>query len=165
MIARERTIRERTVQGSGRRGVVSVELALLLPTFIMLLFGTLEIGLLAKQSQSLNHVARETARVATTGAPVSRIQSRMADVAPAIDAQRITATIEYRAWDSHTGAWGGWMTLADDGETNIAQTGDQIRIALEYSHQLATGGLMGAVLNASEDHTVAINATIVTMRE
>ena len=131
----------------------------------MLLFGTIELGLMAKESASLNHFARESARVAATGATISRIQAHLADVASGLDADRMTTSIDYRAWDEATGTWGSWTTLSDDGSQNLAYTGDQIRVHLEYSYELATGRLLANTLNASEDNTVTIDATIVSMRE
>src|SRR5690554_5611633 len=139
--------------GSRRRGVATVELALVLPTLVLLLFGTLEIGFMAKQAHSLNHVAREAARIASTGATNARIAAHIADVAPGMNAGQIEATLEQRTWDPQSNTWGSWSSLTDDGVENSAGTGDQIRVSLQYSYTLITGGLMASVLNASEDNT------------
>jgi len=150
---------------SRRRGLATVELAVLLPPLIALLFGTLEIGYMAKQSQALSHVAREAARVAATGATIGRIQAHTAGVAPSLDPRNIQTSIEYRHWDDAGGAWGSWTTLVDDGVENTAATGDQIRVGLQYSYELATGGLLAGLLNASEGNLVTVGSTIVSMRE
>ncbi len=151
--------------GFGRRGVATVEMAILLPLMLLLIFGTLEVGLMAKQSHSLNHVAREMARVASIGAPNSQISAHMAAVAPGLDCDRIGSSIQYRAWEEGAGTWGAWTTLTDDGVENSASSGDQIRVKLTYSYQLATGGMLADTLNASADNVVTVNATIVSMRE
>jgi hypothetical protein len=150
---------------AGRRGVATVEFAIILPLLVTLLFGTLEIGWMVKQSQSLNHVAREVARVASIGAPCNQIQSRVAEVAPGLQTEQLSCSLQYRAWDENAGAWSGWMTLGDEGSENTAANGDQIRVQLQYVHSLATGHLMAGVFDASEDNTITLNATIVSMRE
>lgn len=165
MTARMTRSRQCAVNGSGRRGVATVELAMLLPTLVLLLFGTLELGFMAKQVHSLNHIAREAARIASTGATTSRIQAHMVDVAPAMDPEQVEATVQYRGWDEQTGTWGSWVTLVDDGAENAAASGDQIRVGLRYSYELATGGLLAGLLGASEDNTMTIDAAIVSMRE
>lgn len=150
---------------SRRRGLATVELAVLLPPLLALLFGTLEIGYMARQSQALSHVAREAARVAATGATMSRIQANTIGVAPSLDPRNIQTSIQYRHWDDAGGAWGSWATLADDGVENAAATGDQIRVGLQYSYELATGGLFAGLLNASEGNVVTVSSTIVVVRE
>ncbi len=137
---------------------------MILPPLVLLLFGTLEIGLMAKHSQALHHVAREAARIATTGATTSRIQSHIADSAPGLNVDNLTVEIHYRQWSEAAGVWGDWMTLADDGSENLAATGDQIRVQVQYTYKLATGMFSGP-LHASEDNMKSIEATIVAMRE
>ena len=136
-----------------------------MPPLVLLIFGTIEMGLMAKNSQSLQHVAREAARVAIIGAPLSSIQTKMEETAPGLDTSRVSSTFEYRAWNETTGAWGAWTTLTDDGTANIASRGDQIRVRLVYSYELAAGGIIGGVINASDGNVVEINATMVATRE
>lgn len=50
-----------------RRGVATVELALVLPFLLILLFGIWEVGRLVQISQIVNNAAREGARKASTG--------------------------------------------------------------------------------------------------
>ena len=113
-----------TQNRGARRGVATVELAFVMPLLTLLIFGVLEFGLLAKNSQSLNHVAREAVRVATTGATVAQIRSHIVDTSPALKVSNLTSTAEYRMWDPDTGTWGEWTTLTDNGLSNIASTGD-----------------------------------------
>ncbi|MFP4248881.1 MAG: TadE/TadG family type IV pilus assembly protein [Armatimonadota bacterium] len=155
----------RAGRGCHRRGVATVEMAFVLPLLVTLLFGTVEIGWMLKQSQSLNHVSREVARVASIGAPCAQIHSRVAEASPGLDVERLTCSLQFRAWNEDTGMWGEWMTLTDNGAENSAATGDQIRVQLQYVHSLAAGRLMAGVLDASEDNTLTLNAAIVSMRE
>ncbi len=148
-----------------RRGAVSVELAMILPTLVILLFGTLEVGLLVRSSLGINHVANEAARIAAVGAVPATIDAHMASSAPGMNSQEITRTYSRRSWDSATATWSGWSTLGSNGTGNDAVAGDQIRVSLQYPHQLILRGLLGPALGASEDNTVTLSATVVTLRE
>lgn len=149
----------------GRRGVATVEMAIILPLLAAMLFGTLEIGLMAKTAHSLHHVAREASRVASTGATLSRIQSHIANTAPELNTNNLTTTLEYRSWDETAGAWGTWTTLSDDGTQNTAVSGDQIRVQVQYPHSLATKGIFSMAVATDEGNTVSLDASIVSMRE
>jgi hypothetical protein len=104
-------------------------------------------------------------RVASIGATVSRIHSQIAATAPNLNLDNLDTTLEYRTWDETAGAWGPWTTLSDDGTQNTAISGDQIRVRLRYTHKLATGDMFGLAAASSNDNTVPLNATIVSMRE
>lgn len=60
-----------------RRGQAIVEFAVVLPVFLLLILGVIDFGMVAHQSQSLGHAAREGARLAATGATESEIASRL----------------------------------------------------------------------------------------
>lgn len=150
---------------SERAGTATVELALVLPVFIMLLFGTLEIGLMARSSMALSQVGREAARAASVGAAPTRLHSLIGEVSTGLNSDRLTIALECRSLDEQTGAWGNWTTLSGDGAQNSALSGDQVRIVLTYRHLLATGSLLADVLGASEDNVVTLSSTVVSVRE
>lgn len=66
-------------RGRGETGVATVELAVILPFLVLLLIGTLELGLLVRDHQALQNAAREGARfsalpgnkIATAAAPAT----------------------------------------------------------------------------------------------
>jgi Flp pilus assembly protein TadG len=59
-----------------RRGIASVELALLMPLLLMLVLGSWEVGRLIQVSEIVNNAAREGGRLASTGLlTTSQIQS------------------------------------------------------------------------------------------
>jgi Flp pilus assembly protein TadG len=61
---------------SPRRGIATVELALLLPFLLMLILGSWEVGRLIQVSEIVNNAAREGGRLASTGQlTASQIQS------------------------------------------------------------------------------------------
>jgi len=152
--------------GRGKRsGAATVELAMILPVMLMLLFGTLEIGLMVRTSGSIGHVARETARTASMGATPSQIASHVRDVSVGLNDDRLSTSLHYRHWNQEAGTWGNWTILTGDGVSNIAQSDDQIRVVLTYKHLLATGGLLADVFGASDENTVTVDATVVSVRE
>ncbi len=94
-------------QGAWRRrrgqpaGTVSVEMAMVAPILITLLFGIIELGLIFRDTMTLNQAAREGVRVAAVGAPTSTILARLQGAAPNLspDALECWATL---IW---TGGW------------------------------------------------------------
>ena len=151
--------------GCGRRGIATVELAIVAPLLILLLFGIIEFGLIVKDMVGLNQAAREGARTAAVGATPTTIDSRIAASAPTIDTGQITELYEYRSYDQDTSSWGDWTVLGVDGEYNNAAEGDQIRISLQYPHQLVTGGVFASLADDPENSTITLSTAIAMRRE
>jgi Flp pilus assembly protein TadG len=142
-----------------------VELAMVAPLLIFLLFGIIEFGLMVKDLVGVNQAAREGARAAAVGATPTSLNARVAGSAPTIDAEQLSMTYEYRAFDEDSSTWGSWQTLTVvDGE-NSAQPGDQIRVSVSYPHQLVTGGLFSGLADDPENGTVTLSTAIVMQRE
>ena len=109
--------------------------------------------------------AREGARTAAVGATPTTIDSRIAASAPTIDTGQITELYEYRSYDQDTSSWGDWTVLGVDGEYNNAAEGDQIRISLQYPHQLVTGGVFASLADDPENSTITLSTAIAMRRE
>jgi Flp pilus assembly protein TadG len=92
------------------RGQATVELALLLPIVAVLLLGTLQVALIARDQVLVTHAAREAARVAAVdpgpGAPLAaalaaapldrdRLKVQVSGRGPA--GSRVTVVVTYRA--------------------------------------------------------------------
>lgn len=148
-----------------RRGVTTVELAMVAPLLIFLLFGIIEFGLMVKDLVGVNQAAREGARSAAVGATPTTLDARIAGAAPTINAGNLTAVYEFRSFDESTGSWGSWQTLGVDGHENNAEAGDQIRVTIQYPHQLVTGGLFAGLADDPENGTITLNTAIVMQRE
>jgi len=142
-----------------------VELALVVPLLIFLLFGILEFGFLVKDRAELAAAAREAARQAAIGAVPSRINAEVDANTSTINDSEVTRVFRFRNWDSGSGTWGAWQTLLADGSENNAEQGDQVQISLTYGHPLLVPGLMGPVLNADEDGRVTMSVSTIMMRE
>ncbi len=149
-----------------RHGTATVETAIVLPVLLTLLFGMLELGLMARSSIALHHVGREAVRVAIVGGDPTRINSFIGQISSGLNDARLASTLEYRALDPDTGNWGSWIALAtgEDG-LNSAHSGDQLRVSMQYQHQLVSGDFFAELIGASEDNTVPLQATVVAVRE
>lgn len=145
-----------------RRGVATVEMAIVAPLLIFLLFGIIEFGLIVKDLVGVNQAAREGARCAAVGAVPDTLTTRIKAAAPTINGADLELAYHYRKFDANTNSWGEWTTLGVDGSYNNAKPGDQIRITVKYPHQLVTGGLLAGL---ADDGAIMLNTAIVMRRE
>jgi len=135
------------------------------PLLIFLLFGIIEFGLMVKDLVGVNQAAREGARCAAVGALPATLTTRIRSAAPTIDGAALQLTYHYRHFDPSTGVWGPWTALGASGAENSADPGDQIRITINYPHQLVTGGLFAGLADDPSSGTITLNTAIVMQRE
>ena len=158
------------IMSIGRRGAsrqagsVTVEMAIIAPILVLLLFGTIEMGLLFKDSLTLSQASREAVRVAAVGDTISDITTRAKAAAPALTSANITVTQQYRTYSG--GTWSAWTTLANNagGTANNAPSGSQIQVTLSYPHTLITGGFFSSLENPGT-HVCTIKSSMVMMHE
>jgi Flp pilus assembly protein TadG len=145
-----------------------VEMAIVTPLLVLLVFGILEVGLLIKDYLGLNQAAREGARTAAVGAPLSTINARIMNSAPSIDTSRLTWSGEWCEYDS-SGTPGAWTPLADVGSgsdlRNNAKSGSQVKISVVLEHQLVTGQIMDFLSDADKPGTVTLRTSMILRRE
>ncbi len=150
------------------RAVVTVELALIAPLFLFLLLGIVELGWLASDKIVLKMAAREGARAAALGAATSQIAERVQQRAPGLDPQRLSIVAEYRI-SSAEGEWSEWVLLEDvqseEGETNNAPSGAQVRVSLSYAHEILIPGLFGFLTDEGRPGVCTLQASGVMRRE
>lgn len=75
------------------KGQSIVELALLLPILLMLLFGTIEFGRVYGAYMIINHASREAVRVGSVGGTTSEIQTAVANTTSALDQSKISIQV------------------------------------------------------------------------
>jgi len=152
-----------------RRGAVSVEMALVAPVLIVLLFGIVEFGLVIKDYLGINQAAREAARTAVVGGTLLAMDARLDGSAPTIDTSQISRTYEYRTFSESGGIWSGWMPLANVGSgsdtQNNAPEGAQVRVSVSYPHPLLTGPLFARLADDPDTGTIILTAAMVMRRE
>jgi len=150
---------------SRQRGTATVELAMVLPVLVFLLFGIIEFGLMVKDVVGLNQAAREGARCAVVGATLATIGARIDASAPTIDTSQLTELYEYRSYDADYGTWSSWTVLGETEGHNNASDGDQVRITLHYPHPLVTGGIFAYLADADNPGTIGLGTAIIMRRE
>ena len=154
-----------TTNDGVRKGAATVELAMVLPLLLFMLFSIIEVGYLVKNRMELGQAAREASRAAIGGAVPATLTERIGENLPSINIADVQTTYDFRHWDTDTGAWGNWQVLGTDGIKNNARQGDQIRIRLSCGHTLMIHGLTGSVLGADENGQVTLEAAAMLMRE
>lgn len=119
-----------------RRGASAVEFALLLPLFLLLVFGIIEFGLLMKDYLTVSHAAREAARYASVMSAFS------------------TAAVQNKAVSTATGIplSGGNVTVScygDDGTTidpsGGVPSGARIDVEVTYDHPLVARFVLNGI--------------------
>ena len=145
-------------------GTVTVEMAIVAPILMILLFGIIEFGFLFWDVLGLKQAAREGARVAAAGATTAKIADRVESSSLRQDAVQFDISLQYRL-----SASGEWHTLGDTGSgayaENNAPLGAQIRVTITYPHPLVTGGLFAALADDPDSQTVTLRAQAVMRRE
>jgi len=83
----------------GERGAALVEMALVIPTLLVLIFGVTDMGLMLKDYLALNQVAREAARSAALGSSASTVRAQALKWAQTagLDVSLLWVEIEYTA--------------------------------------------------------------------
>jgi hypothetical protein len=142
-----------------------VELALVAPLLIFLLFGIIEFGIMVKDVVGLNQAAREGARCAAVGATPTTLTNRVISSAPGIPGEQIVTLYEYRSYDEDTAVWSSWTALGTLDAENDATPGDQIKVSLTYPHALVTGQLFAGLADDPEQGTINLHAAIIMLRE
>lgn len=84
---------QRPLRLKRQRGQSVVELALVVPVFILLVMGMVDFGLAFNQYLTLQHAVREGARLAITGATDSAIIQRVIDRSQGLDRTKLTLTV------------------------------------------------------------------------
>jgi len=105
--------------GAGERGQALVELALALPILVVLLLGLLEFGVLLSAYLTVEHGAREGARLGATGAGDQAIVERVVAACPGLDPARLEVVISPPA--------------------SSRSTGDMLEVTVRFAYRSLTG--------------------------
>ena len=161
----ERSLRlEEAARARLTRGSVTVEMAIVAPVLILLLFGIIEVGLIFKDAVSLNSACREGVRAAALGSGTTEVTNRVQAAATGLTGTSVTVDTYYRTYSS--GTWSSWTLLAAGGATpNAAPTGAQMRVTLGYPHRLIAGGFFPGMMTDPQNRTLTIHANLVMRRE
>jgi Flp pilus assembly protein TadG len=138
-----------------RAGSVTVEMAIVAPILILLLFGIIEMGLLFRNYLVLGTACREAGRVAGLGKGTSTITAQAKNSAPSLNPDLITVALTYSV------GGGSFVSLGNTPEgSNNAPAGSQIKVALSYPHTF-----IAPLVTHNGVNTMTLHATAVVVRE
>lgn len=126
-----------------RRGQTLVEFALILPIFLLMLMGILDLGRAVYYSSTLSNVARETARDGIVDQTCANLNARAAQ--RAVGMANVAVEIEFL--DTGTEAFIADCPLVG-GELLQDFYGDLIHVTVDYDYRAATpiiGNLVGTI--------------------
>jgi len=156
--------RHRTDSGS-----VTVEMVLVIPTLLVLLFGIIEFGLIFKDIAILKQATREGARTAAIGATTTEIINQVKASAATIPSDALTIELKYRTYSDGWPSWDSAPALGDTGSGETAQNnamqGDQIRVKVSYPHQLISGRLFSGLADNPDTQTMTLTTSSVMRRD
>ena len=154
---------ERLISVRGRRGTASVEMAMVAPILILMLFGIIEFGLMFNSLMMLNNATREAARSAGVGSLPEEINARLDGAAGRLDRDELTVYLEFRTWMAYY--WSEWTPIVADGSQNSAPSGSQIRVRTAYNYKLVVGNLFSRFADDPENNTKLLKASVIMRRE
>lgn len=151
---------------SARRGVMAVEMAVVAPVLVLMLFASIELGLIIRDTIGMNTLAHQAGRLAAKGRTTTAIHTSVTSTPSSLNSASLSATLEKQPFDDETGTYGAWTSLGNmGGVMNDAQDGDRIRVTILYDHQLVSGGIIPVLVDDAEAGTSQLSASIIVRRE
>ncbi len=151
------------------QGSVSVEMALVTPLLLVLLFGIIEFGLIFKDVAILKQAAREGSRTASVGASTTEITDRVTASGTTIDVANLAIDLRYRVYSGGWPSWDSAATLGDIGTSGVMQNnapvGSQIRVQVAYPHHLISGRLFSRMADEADGETMTLTTSSTMRRE
>jgi len=158
-----------TSQQRTNSGSVTVEMVLVTPILLMLLFGIIEFGLIFKDIAILKQATREGVRTAAVGQTTTQIISQVQASAATISSDDLTIELKYRVYSSGWPSWDTAPTLGNIGSGETAQNdalpGAQIRAQASYPHQLISGRLFSGLADSPDGQTMTLTTSSIMRRE
>lgn len=148
----------------GRRGGVIVELAVLSPLLVLVLFALVELGLELRAATQLNSMAREAVRAAAAGDSTAACWARIQDAGAPLDMSELSMEITQAEYLGE-GQWSQtWTTMEDVGSINDAPLRAMLRVRLTYNHKLFMPSLFSYMVDDSAKGTRQLNITTTMVR-
>ncbi len=150
-------------------GSVTVEMVLVTPILLVLLFGIIEFGLIFKDVAILKQATREGARTAAVGTTTTQIISQVRSSAATISPDDLTIELKYRVYSGGWPSWDTAPTLGNIGSGDTAQNdalqGAQIRAQVSYPHQLISGRLFSGLADNPDSQIMTLTTSSIMRRE
>jgi Flp pilus assembly protein TadG len=122
------------------RGQSLVEFALVLPIFLLLMSGMLDLGLALYTNMTVANATREGARVGVVNPSTTVVETRVRDMASGLDQTRLAVSTTCRE-DSGS----SWIACT----APLWQSGDTVVVTSTYTYRMIWPLAMGTTLNLS----------------
>lgn len=142
-----------------------MEMAIAAPILILMLFATIEMGLIIRANTRMHTLAQLAGRMAARGLTTTAIENSMSGTNIRLDSQQLTTTYEKKPYNETSGSYGSWTTLGNGSSENNAESGDRIRVTVTYNHGLVSGGLIPGLVDDQQNNTMELEASIIVRRE
>ena len=163
MMGRGIGMRRRRVCGANGGGVI-VEVAVIAPLMVLLLFGMVELGLQLRTATQLNSLAREAARAASAGESYAACWSRVQEAGVEVDLDELSMAIDY-AEHIYGAQWSScWAALPSRGSNTDAPLRSLIRVRLTYNHRLFLPSLFSYMADDQAAGTKQMNIITTMVR-
>ena len=144
---------------------MTVEMAVIAPILILMLFAAIELGLIIRDTIGMHTLAHQAGRLAAKGRPPGDIVSNVSGTPSSLNSDALSTTLEKMPFDEDTGTFGSWTALGNSGAINDAHNGDRIRVTIHYDHELVSGGVIPILVDDAEAGTSELTARIIVRRE
>ncbi len=129
---------------SRRRGVSTVEFALVVPVLLALLMSILEFSIVTRNNLTLSNCAREGARALALGHTTTDAKTRMKSMSGVLNLQDSAIAMTYSTDNGATFSTGVGTaavpnTIGDNDTQNNAPLGSLVKVAIRYPHKSLTG--------------------------
>ena len=142
---------------------MSVELALVAPLLMTLMFGIVEFGMMFHCQMQLNNMTREATRIAAIGAQPTAVSTRLA-ASGTLHADTMTVTMDYRTYLG-SGTWSAWTALVAGTDSNTAPTGAEVRVQTVYPYRLVVGSMFAFLVDQPTTRTETLRGSTIMRRE
>lgn len=129
----ERQRRDRT-RGGEQVGAAAVEFAIIIPIFVLLVFGAIYFGITIFRGQVIESAAREGARVASVGGEYADVTSAVQSAATGFAAAELTVTVTSTDNPGNTGTAGQDVceSSSDVITVRVQATADRFNFSLPF---------------------------------
>lgn len=150
-----RATRRRTPSADRDRGAAALEFAILLPIFLALVLGTIDLSLMLYSKTVIGNAARDGARAASLGATYATAKQIAASGASGLLGAAATPTIVCKEGNTVTTACSAWATdTPANGTPASAPSGATVAVTVNYRNNWLTPFFPGwAGLGTGKDLT------------
>ena len=148
-------------------GAVAAELAMVSPFLTLVLFGFVELAVVARDYHGLACAARAGVAAAARGATVEEITDHARVAGGSLRADDMTVMASYRVYRTRSQSWSAWSAVRNSGNNagNSCPAHCQVRCTVTAPHTLVMPAFFSVFATEPDGETVMLNSEAVATRE